>query len=515
MAITSAGGSASVQVKRSIYRAPPAPHSASISGVDSAVQDPHGYTVREVDVPSRDIARFEPLIGLERYSELKRVAAAAAAALQGRAVWNFNSTASGGGVAEMLEVLVSYIRGADIDIHWHVVAGDAAFFSITKRIHNRLHGVAGDAGTLGTSEAEHFATVTAANAISARARVQKGDVVLLHDPQTAGMAAALADIGARVVWRCHVGREGTNAWTDEAWSFLRPHLAGCEAFVFSRRQYVPRWMDGSRVHIIPPSIDPFSPKNQEMSPTDVIRTLRGIGLLEEGQEPPHGRFVRSDGSQGLISRRATVIQDGPSLQPDDRLVVQVSRWDRLKDMRGVLEGFSRAIPGRVDAHLALVGPQMDAVADDPEGSEAFAECVTAWEALPRGSRERVRLVSLPMEDVDENAAMVNAVQRHATVIVQKSLMEGFGLTVAEGMWKGRAVVASRVGGIVDQIAPRTGILLDDPADLTEFGQALVDLLTDADELAQLGARAHRHVLDHFVGDKHLERYADLIEWLGR
>jgi trehalose synthase len=118
-----------------------------------------------------------------------------------------------------------------------------------------------------------------------------------------------------------------------------------------------------------------------------------------------------------------------------------------------------------------------------------------------------------MDDVDENAAMVNAIQRHATVVVQKSLMEGFGLTVAEGMWKSRALIASRVGGIVQQITPGTGILLDDPTELTVFGQALTGLLLEPDEIVRLGESARRHVLENFVGDKHLLRYAELIEWL--
>jgi len=488
--------------------------SASIYCVVTTVGGPHEYGVREVDVPRRSISLFEPIIGVERYSELTRAAASAVKRLKGRTVWNFNSTASGGGVAEMLDVLVGYIKDTGIDIRWHVVAGDAAFFSITKRLHNRLHGVSGDSGTLGSSEADCFTAVTTANAMSARAHVRKDDVVLLHDPQTAGMAAALAETGARVVWRCHIGRDGTNEWTDEAWSFLRPHLVACEAYIFSRRQYVPQWMDESRVHIIPPSIDPFSPKNQDMSDADVIRTLRGIGLLERRAGSPPGTFTRRDGRPGFISRQANMLHDGPELLPGDPLVIQVSRWDRLKDMRGVLEGFAESVPGRVDAHLALVGPQVDSVTDDPEGIEAFAECATAWQALPSESRRRVSLVSLPMEDIDENAAMVNAIQRHATVIVQKSLMEGFGLTVAEGMWKGRAVVASGVGGIIDQIESGTGILLEDPHDLAKFGRTLVELLSDPAEIAQLGARARQHVLDQFVGDNHLERYARLIEWLG-
>ena len=252
--------------------------------------DDMGYSVTEVDVPVRSLSRFEPLIGAERYAEFRRAATASGERLAGRTVWNFNSTATGGGVAEMLEVLVGYIRDAGIDTRWHVIAGDATFFAITKRIHNRLHGADGDGGGLAESEAEHYAKVTTANAASALDLVRRGDVVLLHDPQTAGMAALLAESGARVVWRCHVGRDTTNEWTDQAWSFLRPHLAVCEAFIFSRRQYVPEWIDESKVHIIPPSIDPFSPKNQEMSDPAVILALRKIGLLEPDDAASRGHL---------------------------------------------------------------------------------------------------------------------------------------------------------------------------------------------------------------------------------
>jgi trehalose synthase len=150
------------------------------------------------------------------------------------------------------------------------------------------------------------------------------------------------------------------------------------------------------------------------------------------------------------------------------------------------------------------------VSDDPEGAEVLAECAAAWEALAGADQRRVSLVSLPMDDLVENATMVNAIQRHATVIVQKSLAEGFGLTVAEAMWKARPVIASAVGGIVDQVAPGTGILLHDPSDLEAFGTALHELLVNPNELATLGAAARRRVVSDFVGDKHLAGYAELI-----
>jgi trehalose synthase len=474
--------------------------------------DAQGLAVHDVEVPVRSLSSLLPLIGLERYEELRLAASLSKQRLEGKTFWNFSSTAAGGGVAEMLQVLVGYTLDAGIDIRWLVMSGDAEFFAITKRIHNRLHGAEGDTGELGPRETAHYRAVTAGNAASATRRVRKGDVVLLHDPQTVGMAEALARAGARVVWRCHVGREGSNEWTDDAWSFLRPHLEACEAYVFSLRQYIPPWLDETRARVIPPSIDPFSPKNQEMTEIDVTRTLGRIGLLRTGGSEAPGAFTRRDGTAGLVERRASIVCVEPS-EPDVALVLQVSRWDRLKDMAGVMAGYAEFVAAEANAHLALVGPSVAEISDDPEGAQVFAECVTAWQSLPPSTRRHISLITLPMEDIDENAAMVNALQRHATVIVQKSLEEGFGLTVAEGMWKARAVVASRVGGIAEQIAPGTGVLLDDPSDLSAFGEMLAELLARPDQIAELGARARQHVLDGYVGDKHLLRYAQLVQWL--
>ena len=167
----------------------------------------------------------------------------------------------------------------------------------------------------------------------------------------------------------------------------------------------------------------------------------------------------------------------------------------------------------MEAQLALVGPSVDGVADDPEGAAVLAECLAGWRALPAPGRRRISLVTLPMDDPEENAAMVNALQRSASVVVQKSLVEGFGLTVAEGMWKVKPVVASRVGGIIDQVVPGTGLLLDDPADVGAFGDALAGLLAEPDEVARMGANAHAHVLAEYVGDRHLRQYAALLEVL--
>jgi len=465
-------------------------------------------------VPRRALANMEPLIGAERYGDLIRIAGTTREKLEGRAVWNISSTAEGGGVAEMLQVLVGYTLDAGFDVHWLVMSGDPEFFAITKRIHNRLHGAAGDGGGLGAEETAHYVRVTDANAQSAISSIRPGDVVLLHDPQTAGMTARLVSAGAQVVWRCHVGHEQGNEWTEQAWSFLQDHLAACRAFIFSIPAYVPSWMAESEVWIIPPSIDPFSPKNEEIDREEVLRTLRNIGLLAEVEGDAPASFIRRDGTEGQIERKASIVSAGATpLDFGGPLVVQVSRWDRLKDMTGVMEGFAAYVAGRIDAQLALVGPSTSEVSDDPEEFTVFEACLSAWNELPIELRRHICLVTLPMEDTDENAIMVNAIQRYATVVVQKSLAEGFGLTVTEAMWKGKAVIASGVGGIATQIVPGTGILLEDAADLSAFGHALFDLLAHPDVIADLGRRAHQRVVDTFVGDEHLKRYAYLLDWL--
>jgi trehalose synthase len=179
---------------------------------------------------------------------------------------------------------------------------------------------------------------------------------------------------------------------------------------------------------------------------------------------------------------------------------------------GVIAGFAERVAGRSDAHLVLAGPSTDAVADDPEGAKVLQQAVKAWERLPRSTQRRVHLASLPMADADENAAIVNALQRHADVVVQKSVAEGFGLTVAEAMWKARPVVASAIGGIQDQIVDgESGVLLADPLDLTTFGDEVSALLRDPERANRIGTAARQRVRQRFLGPHHLGRFFDLIE----
>ena len=311
------------------------------------------------------------------------------------------------------------------------------------------------------------------------------------------------------IWRCHIGVGWENDATRAGWDFLRPHLAPAEGYVFSRREYVPSWLPDGKVSIIPPSIDPFSPKNQDLDPATVRAILTTLGVLDRAAPQAPARFTRRDGNLDTVTRPAVITGEGRP-EPGDPVLLQVSRWDRLKDMAGVMRGFADYVVPGGDGYLMLAGPAVTEVADDPEGAAVYGECLLQWHDLPAAARARVLLVTLPLDDIDENAAMVNALQRHASVIAQKSLAEGFGLTVSEGMWKGRPVIGSAVGGIIDQIAEGTGILLPDPADLKTFGRAVRLLLDDQAQATRMGLAAHTYVRECYLGDVHLLRYARLL-----
>ena len=462
-----------------------------------------------VPIAPRSPARWRQVLGEERYTALLDTIDHSGEMLRGRAVWSVNSTAQGGGVAELLRSLIAYSRGAGIDARWAVIEGDSDFFTVTKRIHNRLHGNVGDYGPLGEAERRAYDSTIAANAGALIKLMRPGDVALLHDPQTAGLSAPLLDAGMNVIWRCHVGLDGPNDFAREAWDFLRPYVEPAEAYVFSRRAFVWEDLDPSRITIIAPSIDPYSAKNQDIDADVQQAILAAAGLCDCTNDAPPV-FSRDDGTTGRVDRRADMIEEGP-IPGDEPLLCQVSRWDRLKDPAGILEAFEHHIVPHIACHLVLAGPSVADVSDDPEGAEVLAELTEAWKELHPAVRSRVHLATLPMDDAEENAAIVNALQRRATVIAQKSLAEGFGLTVAEGMWKGKPVVASAVGGIQDQIVDgETGFLVP-PSDLAAFGERVVQLMRDPKLANRIGEAARGRVRDEFLGPRHLTQYVALLD----
>jgi trehalose synthase len=465
--------------------------------------------LEDVAVTPLSPERLKGVLAPEALEHFTRSVARGRELLDGRTLWTVNSTARGGGVAEMLRSLVGYVRGAQLDVRWVVVAGDADFFRVTKRLHNRLHG-ADDGGPLGDAEREVYERCCNANAELLAERVGARDVLLLHDPQTAGMIPRLLELDVPIIWRAHIGLDLPNDAARTAWRFLTPYVEPATAYVFSRPAYVWEGLDANRVTVIPPSIDAFSPKNQAMSFTAVTAVLRAAGLAAGHHHPSCAAFERLDGSVGHVERRAQMIEEH-QLRLDTPLVMQVSRWDRLKDPLGVLAGFAEHVHAREEPHLVLAGPDVEAVADDPEGAEVLAEVEAVWRGLPRAVRRRVHLALLPMEDPDENAIIVNALQRRADVVVQKSLAEGFGLTVAEAMWKGRPVVASRVGGIQDQIEDGMTGWLVDPRDLAAYGARVSELLADPHGAERMGEAAQIRVRNHFLAARHLGQYIELLE----
>jgi trehalose synthase len=466
--------------------------------------------MQEIEIAPMSPERFRTLLPPERYEEFVHGAEHGRQLLAGRVVWNINSTARGGGVVELLHPLLAYARGVGVDARWVVIEGPPEFFAVTKRIHNRLHGAPGDGEPLDDTARAVYEHTLADNVEAFAPRVAEADIVIVHDPQPAGMIAALRDAGAVVIWRCHVGVEEPNATVREAWDFLRPYVLPAHAYVFSREAFAWEGLDRDRIAVIHPSIDPLAPKNQDLSPHVVRAVLRASGVFAGEVGQTAATFVRNDGTPGRVERRAQMDEDEP-LREDTRVVLQVSRWDALKDPIGVIRGFAEHVPAETGAHLVYAGPAVEAVADDPEGLQTLRAAIALRHQLPEAARRRIHLASLPMDDINENAIMVNALQRHATVVTQKSLAEGFGLTVAEAMWKGRPVIASRIGGIQEQIVDgETGILLDDPRDLASFGEAITGLLADPSSAEAMGRRARERVRDHFTSVRNLMDYLRLV-----
>jgi trehalose synthase len=465
--------------------------------------------MHEVPVTTRSI---DLLADQARPEDLVRFRAASSGlspVMSGRTMWHVNSTDAGGGVAELLHQLLGYVIDRGIACRWTVVDGEVPFFRITKRIHNRLHGSPGDGGELGPAEKDAYREVLRRELDAFLTLARPGDIVVLHDPQTAGLVGPLQAAGLRVVWVCHVGIDEPNEVARSAWDFLRTEVEPADAYVFSRHAYVWAGLDEARTRVIPPCIDPTAAKNAPIAASDVGAILGVTGILVMVDRRDDVRVDIPPVGTIRVRRRAEIVEDTPA-PAGAPLVLQISRWDRLKDHVGVLRGFADHVSLELDAHLLLAGPAPTTVADDPEGAEVFREVLDVWTRTPPDRRERIHLLNLPVEDRTENAVIVNALQRRADVVVQKSLAEGFGLTVAEAMWKEAALVGSRVGGIQDQIADGESGLLVEPTDLEGLGAAITSLIAE-DVFAQaIGHAARERVRARYLPPHFLAAHLELV-----
>ena len=478
--------------------------------------------MRTIDVPIRDLSVLAASLDDIAARRLRDGARQAQADLADRRliVVSAASSAHPGltdgvlGVTQLLHSLLPTVAGAGLDVRWFALDTLHDHAVIAQRLHDMLHGDRGDGGRLGPAEHEAYTDALAADAAELAELLRPGDVVILHDPATAGLALRAAEAGARVVWRCHLGQDVSDETSETAWAFLEPYLQAADAVVVSRRVYAPPYLDN--VVVITPSVDLGAPKNVDLDTRTVRDVVRLAGVVggHTDLDELAASFTRSDGTEALVRTGSCDLVAGDPVPEGARIVLQVGRWDRLKDPTGLLiawqEGIDR-LPD--DAHLVLAGPS---VTDrrSPAG-QVLESCRDLWGRLDPEVRDRSHVVTLPADDAEENAIIVNALQRHASVVVQKSLAEGWGLTVTEAMAKGRPVVASAVGGIQDQITHgEDGVLLRDPVDLAVFVDEVADLLDDERRAAALGAAAELRVRRDHLGDRHLLAWADLMAGLG-
>ncbi len=300
-------------------------------------------TVRQAADESSPLERLALLLEPDRAERLRECAEKARAVLGDRTVWNVRATASGDGDVETLFALLAHGPGAGVDLRTVVLDGGPAFFRVTKRMHNFLHGSVGDAGRLGDPEQHLYETVLETNLARMAGQVRPGDLVLLHDPSTAGLVPGFRDLGAHVIWLCSTATDMANRVTETAWTFLRPYVEAADAVVFPRPGCGPRWLNPYRMFAIAPSLDPLGPKNRELTAAQEVATLRAAGIVAGNVGDRFLDFTRRDGSPGRVRRHSGVTMSDELLPAGERYVLQVGRWDRLKDAAGVLAGFASAL----------------------------------------------------------------------------------------------------------------------------------------------------------------------------
>jgi trehalose synthase len=483
--------------------------------------------IREILFPQkRSLEDYAALAHLSSaVHELQREARLLVPKLAGRTVWMVNSTAEGGGVAEMLPRIVSLLGELGVPTRWIVIGTQRErFFPLTKRIHNLIHG-SGDP-SFSPDDAALYETVSRELAEELAPLLAPGDLLVVHDPQPAGMGAKLAQtLDVHAIWRSHIGLDRASAETRAAWAFLQPYLEGYEHAVFTLADYIPPFLRGS-VSVITPGLDPLSHKNRELSTHKHVGVLSCANLIPEYGPmlvPPFERPAERLQPDGSFRPMSEVEDFGLLFRP---IVSQISRWDRLKGWRPLLEGFTqlkRELAERRARHpqreqralelvrLVLAGPEPASVADDPEAADVLEELCSLWLELEPEIQREVAIISLPMDSRKQNALMVNAIQRCSSIIAQNSLQEGFGLTVTEAMWKRIAVLGSSACGIRRQI--RDGIdgkLVQDPEDRAEIADALEELICEPRRRELLARTAQRRAHDDFLVFSQLRAWLRLL-----
>ncbi|GAQ95536.1 trehalose synthase [Thermodesulfovibrio aggregans] len=396
---------------------------------------------KDLQVKRPKLRDYEPIIGKSSLEELKILADK----LSGKSILNINSTYIGGGVAEILARMVPFLNELGVDAKWSVIKGDNEFFNITKKFHNALHGKKEE---FKDSDFEYFLEVNRKNSEELDF---SGDIIFVHDPQPVALIKKREQVGEKWLWRCHIDVSKPD---ERVWNFIKDYVEQYDASVFSAPNFAK--MLKIRMFLIYPSIDPLSNKNKELSDEQINAVLDKYG----------------------IDRKKPII-------------LQVSRFDYLKDPVGVIKAFEM-VRKTIPCQLILAG---GTATDDPESDKVLSEVREV-----AGKNPDIHILLLPPDSDIE----INALQRAATVIVQKSIKEGFGLTVTEALWKGKPIVASAVGGIMLQVKHKiTGMLCHS---IEGAAYSIRTLLTNPEFARWLGKNGHAHVKQNFLITRHLKDY---------
>lgn len=387
------------------------------------------------------LQKYEEIVGKHTLDEIRLLADR----LQGKVIRHINSTAVGGGVAEILARMVPLLTELGLTTYWDVIKGGEYFFHVTKAFHNALHGRL--KGRITKRMFDAYRETTQLNIDTGHFN---GDIVVVHDPQPAGLIEAKPE-GQKWVWRCHIDVSKPHM---RVWDFLKPLIEKYDAAVFSSASFARELP--IRQFLIAPSIDPLSDKNRELPHEEVKTVISGYGID--------------------ISRP---------------IITQVSRFDKLKDPLGVIEAY-RIAKRSVDCQLVLAG---GGATDDPEAGTVLNE------VKDRAANDK----DIHILELEASAPIeVNALQRGSTIIMQKSIKEGFGLTVAEALWKKRPVIASAVGGIKLQVIDNvTGMLVHS---IEGAAYAIRYLLGNPDFAAKISQNGYNYVKDNFLVTRHLKDY---------
>jgi len=406
-----------------------------------------------VNVGQKSLGDYATIATRGLMDEIRRLAEP----LAGRRVLHLSATAFGGGVAEINYALVPLMKDAGLDVEWRIIAGGDEFFAVTKTIHNALQG--NPEGLTPTQE-EIFRRYQVLNAEELDA--DDYDFIIAHDPQPVGMIEQFENSSARWIWRCHIDLSAPN---PSVLDFLVPWLARYDAAIFHMQEYVPKGAGLPHAYIWPPAIDPLTPKNMALSPED-----------------------------------AAYIVDQFGIDVERPLLTQVSRFDPWKDPLGVIDAYRGVKEEFPDAQLALVGSMAH---DDPEGWDYYNQTV----GYAQGDPDVYILSNLN----NIGGVEVNAFQVHSHAVIQKSIREGFGLTITEALWKTRPTVGGRVGGIVAQIQDgETGWLVSSPE---ECAQACIEILRDPTEARQRALRGKEFVRRNFLMPRLLRDWLVLFNLL--